>query len=510
MPEAVTEDQDLQTQKQSIWDRSAPGRIFARILSFELLMISTLLIMPLVFGQQFRHAKDLLKDPDIWWHLANARHLFTSGFIHVEPYSFTVAGKPWINPEWIAEIPYWLGYSAWGLHGLLIVAILVADLTVLGVYLLARLRTGHMWSSFIATFLAIPLMFVNFGTRTILWGYLCLILELIILEAWKQGHRRLLWLLPPLFCLWINTHGSWAIGALIFLVFAVCNHISFSLGDFYSERQPLPRLRQIWIVTALSAAAAFINPYNWQLVWYPAAMVFHQKVNIAIVQEWQPLKLSTLLGKILILLVLLFLLTNGIRRRRWELFDLFLVVFGVYAAVDHIRFCFLLAVLAAPILAVDLHRVWLHEPNPNRKRPLLNAAFMIAFWAFAIFQLPSAASTQKAYNKMFPTHLVAEIQPGWRVMNSMDAGGFVAFHGKADFIDSRYDTFEYHGVLDPFLQAMTDHNTLAILKRYNIDHVLFKKNSSMVYLLLHTGEWKTIGEQNGWVLLAQNAKSSAG
>lgn len=503
MTEAATEEQPTQAEKQTIWDRSAAGRMFARVMNFELVMISTLLMLPLTFGLPFRDAKALLRDPDIWWHLANARHLFASGFIHVEPYAFTVAGKPWINPEWIAEIPYWLGYSTWGVHGLLIVAIIVAELNILGIYLLAKLRTGHMWSSFIATFIATPLMFVNFGTRTILWGYLCLILELLILEAWKQGHRRMLWLLPPLFCLWVNTHGSWAIGALIFLVFVICSHISLALGDFYTERLPLPALRQIWVVTALSVAALFINPYTWQLVWYPAAMVFYQKVNIAIVQEWQPLRLDTLIGKIVVLLGFLFLLTNGIRRRRWHLFDLFLVAFGFYAAVDHSRFCFLLVVLVTPVLAFELHRVWLHAENPNQKRPLLNIAFMIAIWVFAISQVPSGAQMRKAYDQKFPTRLVAEIQPGWRVMNAMNLGGFLAFHHKSDFIDSRYDTFEYHGILTPFLQAMTCHDTLAILRRYKVDHVLFGRDSPMVYLLLHTGGWKEIDQQNGYDLLAR-------
>lgn len=503
MPEASAEDQPAQAQNQTIWDRSAAGRMLARILNFELVMISTLLIMPLMFGRPFRDPHSLLSDPDIWWHLANARHLFALGFIHVEPYAFTVAGKHWINPEWIAEIPYWLGYSTWGLHGLLIVAAIVADLNILGVYLLARLRTGHLWSSFIAAFIATPLMLVNLGTRTILWGYACLILELIILEVWKQGHRRLLWLLPPLFCLWVNTHGSWAIGALLFLVFAVCNHVSLSLGDFYSRRLPLPELRQIWIVAGLCTAAVFINPYSWQLPWYPAAMIFHQKINIAIVQEWQPLHLGTLIGKILLLIVFLLLLTNGIRRRQWELFDLFLVAFGVYAAIDHIRFCYLMAILAAPVLAFDLHRVWLNAENPNQKRPLLNSAFIAGLWIFGILQTPSAARIQKAYNEMFPTRLIAEIRPNWRVMNSMNSGGILAFNGKRDFIDSRYDTFEYHGVLSPFLQAMSCHNTLAVLKEYKIDHVLFEKSSAMVYLLLHTGGWKKIDEQNGYDLLAR-------
>lgn len=503
MPPTEQSLDDNLAQQQTIWDRTSAGRWLARILSFELVMISALLIIPIFLAMSFTHPQALLQDPDIWWHLANARHLFAHGFIHVEPYSFTVAGKPWINPEWGAEIPYWLGYSAGGLHGLLLVAILAAELNLLGIYLLARLRTGHLWSSFIAAFIVTPILFVNIGTRTILWGYICLILELAILEAWKREHRRLLWLLPPLFALWINVHGSWAIGMFIFVLFAASSHISFSLGDFYSERRPLPDLRQLWIVAPLCAAALFINPYGWRLIWNPIDMAFYQKLNIAIVQEWQPLHLGTLVGKIVVAIALLFLLTNGIRRRKWDIFEAFLLVFGLYAAMDHIRFCFLLGILAAPSLAMELHRIWLDGENPNQKRPLLNIAFVVMFWAFAATQIPSAAKIQKAYNHKFPTALMAEIQPNWRIMNSMNLGGWLAFHHEPEFIDSRYDTFEHHGVLKAFLSAMFISDSLHILNQYRVDHVLFEKDSPLPYLLLHTGEWKQIGEQNGFVLLAR-------
>ncbi len=506
MPITEQDSQDTLAPNPTIWDRSAAGRWFARIFSFELLMISTLLILPLMISLTFTSAKSFLHDPDIWWHLANARHLFTSGFIHTEPYSFTVAGKPWINPEWGAEVPYWLGYSNWGLQGLFVVAVIAGCLNILGIYLLARIRTGHMWSAFTAAFLGTPLLFLNFGTRTILWGYICLIIEFAILELWSKGHRRLLWLLPPLFCLWINVHSSWAMGFFLFVLFAVSRHISFSLGDFYSERLPLAQLRQLWIAAAASFALLFINPYGWKLVWYPVKYAMRLKLSVAIVQEWQPLQLTTFDGKVVVLIVVLFLLANGIRRRRWDIFELFLVTFGVYAAVEHSRFACLLAIFVTPSLAYEFNRLWLHGKNPDQKRPLLNIAFLIAFWIFGISRLPSTANLQAAYAKSFPTQLVSEIQPDWRVMNSIEIGGFLALNNKPEFIDTRYDIFDYNGVLRPFLSAMYIHNTLSILKKFNIDHVLFEKNSSMTYFLLHTTGWKEIGEQNGFVLFARDEK----
>ena len=58
-------------------------------------------------------------DADIWWHLRNAQYLFTHlKFPSTDMYSFTAAGHPWLNHEWLAEIPYYLAWRAAGIRGL--------------------------------------------------------------------------------------------------------------------------------------------------------------------------------------------------------------------------------------------------------------------------------------------------------------------------------------------------------------------------------------------------------
>ena len=52
-------------------------------------------------------------------------------------------------------------------------------------------------------------MAVNAGPRMIAFAYLAMSAEMAILEAADRGHKKLVWLLPPLFCLWINLHGTW-------------------------------------------------------------------------------------------------------------------------------------------------------------------------------------------------------------------------------------------------------------------------------------------------------------
>lgn len=490
-------------QQPNVLDRTAAERFFARRFSLDVVLLAALFFVSVLISHPLHNPSSLLQDPDIWWHMANARHLFHSGFIRIEPYSFSLAGKPWTDSEWLSEIPFWLGFSFFGLRGLQLVTILACELNLFAIYLLCRQRGASARIAFLASVLGFLLANVNFGPRTILFGYLCLAIELAILHAWQSGRHRLLWLLPPLFVLWANLHGSWAIGAFVFLLFAIFSHTSISLGDFYSERLPLSQLRQIWAVTALSIAAVFINPYGWKLVQFPFNMAFHQQLNIANAQDWIPLHLSWPVGKIVILVALLLLLANGWRRRRWHLFEASIVLFGFYAAVAHTRFCFLLAVLAMPSLAVDLTRVWPSGSTPKPTRPLLNLAFALALCIAAISLIPSSTSLRKAYNRTFPTRLIAQIQPHWRLWDAEQIGGFLAFHHKPEFIDTRLGTFDHYGVFAQYLDAIRAHNTFAILDKYRIDHVLFQKSSSLSYLLRQSRQWKEIGNQDGYILFAR-------
>src|SRR5947208_9451801 len=60
-----------------------------------------------------------LDDPDIWWHMRNAQVLVQQHhFIRHDMYSYTVAGHPWVNTEWLSEIPFYVAYRAFGLVGM--------------------------------------------------------------------------------------------------------------------------------------------------------------------------------------------------------------------------------------------------------------------------------------------------------------------------------------------------------------------------------------------------------
>ncbi len=110
------------------------------------------------------------------------------------------------------------------------------------------------------------------------------------------------------------------------------------------------------------------------------------------------------------------ILANLKRSRTWPVFDLAVVLFAWYAAVDHIRFSFLAAVLTVPFLAMDIARSFSSE-SEERTIPALNALIAAAALCFAVVMYPTENRLRSQLAFSFPLQIIRAIQPSWRTFN---------------------------------------------------------------------------------------------
>lgn len=453
------------------------------------------MLLPLLLAVPLHQPTELLRDPDVWWHLADARALFaTHHFAQADTFSFSVAGQRWANPEWLSEIPFWLGDRAFHLWGILLVTWLAVSANVLLVYTRSVWRSSSSTASFWASALAVLLMTVNSGPRTILFGYLALSIELVLIELAERGSRQTVWALPALFAVWVNLHGSWLIGLALFVVYVLCGAFSCRIAFLQQSARPPETQRRLWLALAASAGALFLNPYGWRLVWNPFDMMFRQKLNIASAQEWRPLDLSTALGRAALLAILLMLAANALRGRKWKLYELAFVLFAWYAAFDHMRFCFLAAILTTPYLAGDMTRSF-SSRTESKPHPAIDAAGVAIAVLLIVLAMPSPRRMQEAAAQVVPDKLIEQIQPAWRTLNDANIGGMLAFQSRPSYIDTRLDIFEHSGVLRNYFDVVHVIRPFEVLDTERIDHVLMPQDSALAYLLGHTPQWRVIARQ---------------
>jgi hypothetical protein len=466
------------------------GRAFERIFGRHLMNAALLVFLAVALAGAMSDGSELVRDSDLWWHLADARLLFTTHhFIYAEPYSFTVHGAPWINPEWLAEVPYWIGYLLAGLAGVHLVAIIAFAANLLLVYFRSSSAARHKGAAFWTAVLCFPLIAINGGARTIVIAYLALSVEMIILNAAEQGRTRMLWLLPPLFCVWINLHGSWFIGLGLLTLYIVCGSFSIDMGVFKQAAFSAAERNRLILIFLSTVAACFVNPYGWRLVWNPLDMLLNQKLMLAVMEEWQPLNLGTVTGKAAVLFIGLMIVANCIRARRWKIYEFVFTLVAWYVAFSHVRFVFLACIVTAPWLARDMARSFFGEPN-EKTIPALNALFAAGAAVAIVYLFPSQAALEKKVATAFPMQTIASIQPSWRTFNDYSVAGMMDFDSKPTFMDSRNDVFEHHGIFQDFLAISNLGDPLRLLDSYRIDHVLIHANTPLSYLLERTKGWR--------------------
>ena len=438
-----------------------------------------------------------IADPDIWWHLENARYLLTHHQLpRVDTYSYTAVGQPWINHEWLSEVPYYLAWRAWGLPGVNALFVLLLEAILLGIFFLSYKSSGNLKGSWVVTCFCVFLTIVSFGPRTILFGYIYLLILLFTLWRFRSRGQAPLWIIPLLFCVWINTHGSWLLGLIVFGLVVASGMVGRTWQRLEAVRWSPRQLRQLLVTGAASLAVLLVNPYGYRLVFYPFDLAFRQKLNTAYGEEWASVNFHNAQGKVVLLVLVALLLGSVLARYQWKLEDLLLALFAAYSALSHIRFLVLAAVLLAPLLAKFLD--FMPPYRPEIDKPLLNAGVVALAAVLMVKWLPSQASLENERDKAFPTQALGFVMShglaGERMFNYYGWGGYLAWvHPEVKtFIDSRTDIFEYTGVLKDYLDATGLKDTLKVLDRRQVQWVLFPPRDPVSYFLAHTDNWRVV------------------
>jgi hypothetical protein len=443
---------------------------------------------------------------DTFWHMAvGQRILDTHHWPTTNDYSFTAPHSEWLAYEWLGEVLMAAASRLGGLRALLALLTLLVSVIVVLVYDLASLASGNPKSAFAATALAMPLLGSCFTVRPQLLGYIFLLITLICLERCRRGRQTNLWVLPLVFVLWVNTHGTFALGLVAMAIYGLAALKDFRLGPL-EGRAWLPRQRgRLALVFGLCVAALLVNPYGPHLLRYEMGITA-QPVNLTHFQEWQPLAFHEPFGVWFLVLLLAFILGMVILPRTQLVESVALVLFAAYMACRHQRFVVFFAIVLAPLLARMLAEVFpAYEPDKNR--PVLNAALLALFAAGVVAFFPSSASLQRLIDRNQPRramdYLRAHPVPG-PMFNDDFWGGYLIWASRgqqAVFIDGRSDAYEPSGVLADYLRIIQPApEALPLLEKYEVRSCLVESSGSLCALLNAQPGWRRVYEDDLSVL----------
>ena len=438
-----------------------------------------------------------ITEADIWFHLRNAQEFLTTHtFLRQDLYTFTIPGAPLLDHEWLSEIPYYLAFRAGGLRGILVLYFVILLIVFGALYYLALRRRANPGEAAVVTMFGVALGSYSIGPHMHHFGWLCMAALLLILQRYEQSGKGL-WLLPPLFALWINLHGSWVFGFVVIGAYIISGLVEGQWNRVVAKRWTPQQLRQLLLVTATSAAALLINPYGYKLAWYPFDLLFRQKINLNNMGEWLSVDFHTGWGKLAMIALIALLAAIWFSPEPWPLHDVLLATFAMWASLNHLRFLLFAAIILVPILAP---RLKLFPPyDPLKDKPWLNLAMTVAIVGLMVWIFPTEAQLRNRVDTVFPRdalQFMQQNQINGRLFSWYDYGGYIEFYAPEikTFADGRTDIFVYSGLLDDYIKINAIDRPFELLDKYKIDYVLFPVDRHLTYVLDHSKDWQTIYE----------------
>jgi hypothetical protein len=234
-----------------------------------------------------------VRDTDLWWHLKTGEQILARGAVpQVDWYTYTDFDKPWIDLHWGFQL---VAYGVVSLGGLNLLILLKAAIYTTAVAVARRAGEvalvvgdlgeprsdvaddpdGHVPGAWLALVwipaviglsgraLERPEMFSLLFLASVLW---------ILRDAETRPSR--LWLLPPLFLVWVNMHALFALGLVVWVLFGVDQVARRLLAPRFGLRGASPTIGwgRLLGTSAGIAAAVLVNPYFLDGAMFPLTL----------------------------------------------------------------------------------------------------------------------------------------------------------------------------------------------------------------------------------------------
>jgi hypothetical protein len=353
-------------------------------------------------------------------------------------------------------MPFWLGWKAAGLNGVVAVTIALLLLTYRLLYGFLR-ADGLTWpAAALWTYAAALASFYAWVARPNLITLLSVAIlarVLVLYHEGRLGPKRLLWLIP-LFVVWVNSHGGFVVGLVMIGVAAAIEAATAFVQSEPSEREAaVIRLRNLCGAGAACFLATLVNPYGWQV--YP--WVFSLLGNsyfMELNKEWLSPDFhspgSIRIAAFIAALPALFALS----RYRPKLTLLALSLFWLYLALKSQRYVPLWIIVTTPLLAragaqIDWLNVRISRMGQDDFFAARSGGWIGSFVIAAALAVWAASSQPIDHDKtIYPCDGLRELgrlrQPGEVVLNHPDFGGFLTMHGwpeRGVWIDDRNEVY---------------------------------------------------------------------
>jgi hypothetical protein len=201
-------------------------------------------------------------DGDLGRHITIGNYILDNRVIPTRDlFSHTMHSQTLVPHEWLAQAIFALAHRFMGLSGDVFIAALLASVTILLVYNELIRRGTLRLVALAVTTLVVVVSSIHWLARPHMFTFFFVALWAYGLERFYKRETNRLWFFPALMLIWVNTHGAYIAGFVIWGAY-----LANWLWDFAHARGDMPLGRNLFLIGLLSFAITLINPAGWQ-VW---------------------------------------------------------------------------------------------------------------------------------------------------------------------------------------------------------------------------------------------------
>lgn len=497
-------------------------------------MLAKMLLLFFVFSFLFR--TDLSFDQDLGRHIKLGEIITKTHQVpQTNLFSYTNADFPFINTHWLFEVLMYGLNQAVGTYTILILKILIFLLSV-GLIIKVIPKQNQV--------LLLPVGFIflhvlreRLELRPEIFSFLFTASTYYILEKFLTSKQmshdprtfvsniRLVFLLPFIQLLWINTHIYFFVGLIlqvIFLIHATYQHLRLHL--------PGVKLKLLGGIFALSVVVSLLNPNGLTGLLFPLNVTKNYGYTIVenqtmflleSIQFKDPnflfVKLSA--GIILLSLLIAFL------RKGFELKNILLSLSGLALTLLNVRSFPYLVFLSLPAVLSNFSLGVLSKPPPRWVKILslffgllliLESFFYLNgdYYKYTESQHQVGLSFRESGKKALDFALAHDLPDP--IYNNFDIGSYIIYRGFPKyhvFVDGRPEAYPKEFFLNTYIPTQYDYSKFkALEKQYNFKTIIFSHTdqtpwgANFLKEIIKDKNWSLVYIDNFMVVLIKSEK----
>ncbi|MFZ6027519.1 MAG: hypothetical protein ACOYYS_07360 [Chloroflexota bacterium] len=466
-----------------------------------------------------------LKEGDLWWHLKVGEIVLERRQVpQLDEFTFTAFHQPYLfNHSWFSDVVLYFSEQAGGLPLLVLWQSLIAT-TIAGLILHESLVRGAPPAlAAVLTLASWVGIFPYSSIRPQAFSFLSFTLFFVLCSDHTQRKVNRLWLLPGVMLLWVNLHGAWIMGPILWAVY-LCGSV---LQRWWNPSRAV----SAYPLLAWGLASILVLPIN------PSGLAVYRSllsagsnaINQQFVSEWQPLTITNPLSWAFFGLLALWILGLANTTKRPALHEVVLLLVFAAFGLRYLRMPPFFFIVAAPVVAETLAGIPLDDLKArlgrlpdvrSEKRQiniLINRAFLSVMLGAAVFSIPPirvALANQDSSSLISPQFPVAavhalkqNVRPGTRLYNLAEWGGYLIWQTHPDalvFADGRVELLNAADWEDYITLSTGAAGWRELVEQYQISYlVLSKSRQAGLILNAYQQGWHCLCEDDVAIVLSR-------